>query len=164
MMRAMMARLLAALLVCLLSQVLPARAQFYDLDGAYRCLKSPDPQCEKDLADRPAPAPPPPPPTKPTEPSLDDVIVHVRNKTAGPKDIEVLARLSGGNDPRAVEMLAWCELNGIGTASNPVAAYWLYRQAAGLGVAHARENQIAIFERQLTPDQRQEVLTGENKR
>jgi len=159
----MITRLLAALLVCLLAQALPARAQFYDLDGAYRCLKTPDPECEKDLKDRPPPAPPPPPPAKPTEPSLEDVIVHVRNKTAVPKDIEVLARLAASNEPRAVELLAWCELNGIATASNPVAAYWLYRQAAGLGVAHARENQIAIFEHQLTPDQRQEVLTGENK-
>ena len=31
-------------------------------------------------------------------------------------------------------------------------------------VPHARENQISIFERQLTPEQRQDVLTGENKR
>ena len=26
---------------------MPARAQFYDLDGAYRCLKAPDAACEK---------------------------------------------------------------------------------------------------------------------
>jgi TPR repeat protein len=142
----------------------PASAQFYDLDGAYRCLKTPDPACEKDLQDRPAPPVPPAPPPKPNEPSFGQVLAHVREKTAGPGDIEVLARLAEANDARAVEVLAWCKLNGIGGARDPVAAYWLYRQAAGLEVPHARENQIAIFERQLSAEQRQEVLTGENKR
>jgi TPR repeat protein len=139
-----------------------ASAQFYDLDGAYRCLKSPDAQCEKDLADHPTQGPPPPPP-KPAAPGVGDAIAHVRDKTVGPRDIETLARAAEANDPRAVEVLAWCKLNGLGTARDPVAAYWLYRQAAGLNVAHARENQIAVFEKQLTPDQRQQVLTEENR-
>jgi len=143
---------------------MPARAQFYDLDGAYRCLKTPDAACEKELKDQPTPAPPPAPPPKPNEPSFGQALAHVRDKSAGPGDIDVLARLAEANDPRAVEVLAWCKLNGIGGARDPVAAYWLYRQAAGLQVPHARENQISIFERQLTPEQRQEVLTGENKR
>jgi hypothetical protein len=142
----------------------PARAQFYDLDGAYRCLKTPDPACEKNLKDQPNPPAPPLPPPKPNEASFPQVLAHVRDKAATSGDIEVLTRLAEANDPRAVEVLAWCRLNGIGGARDPVAAYWLYRQAAGLEVAHARENQIAIFERQLTPEQRQEVLTGENKR
>ena len=142
----------------------PASAQFYDLDGAYRCLKTPDPACERNLKDQPSPPTPRPPPPKPNEPSFPQVLAHVRDKAATPGDIEVLARLAEASDPRAVEVLAWCRLNGIGGARDPVAAYWLYRQAAGLEVPHARENQIAIFERQLTPEQRQEVLTGENKR
>jgi len=142
----------------------PAGAQFYDLDGAYRCLKTPDPACEKDLQDQPNPPAPPPPPPKPNGPSFPQVLAHVRDKTATPGDIEVLARLAAANDARAVEVLAWCRLNGIGGARDPVAAYWLYRQAAELEVPHAQENQIAVFERQLTPEQRQEVLTGENKR
>jgi hypothetical protein len=141
----------------------PASAQFYDLDGAYRCLKTPDPACEKNLKDQPNPPAPPPPPPKPNEPSFPQVLAHVRDKTATAGDLEVLTRLAEANDPRAVEVLAWCRLNGIGGARDPVAAYWLYRQAAGLEVPHARENQVAIFERQLTPEQRQEVLTGENK-
>jgi len=143
---------------------MPARAQFYDLDGAYRCLKAPDAACEKELKDQPTPAPPPAPPPKPNEPSFGQALAHVRDKSAGPGDIDVLTRLAEANDPRAVEVLAWCKLNGIGGTRDPVAAYWLYRQAAGLQVAHARENQISIFERQLTPEQRQDVLTGENKR
>ena len=142
----------------------PARAQFYDLDGAYRCLKTPDPACEKNLKDQPNPPAPSPPPPKPDEPTFPQVLAHVRDKTATPADIEALTRLAEANDARAVEVLAWCRLNGIGGARDPVAAYWLYRQAAGLEVPHARENQIAIFERQLTSEQRQEVLTGENKR
>jgi len=150
----------AALVAALASAT--ARAQFYDLDGAYRCLKSPDPDCEKALADRPQMAPPAPP-EKPVGPAFSDIIAHVKNHTAGQKDIDQLARLSEANDPRAVEVLAWCKLNGIGTPRDALAAYWLYGKAAGLNVPHARENQTAVFERQLTAEQRQEVLTAENK-
>jgi len=141
----------------------PAHAQFYDLDGAYRCLMTPDPGCEKDLQDLPPPAVPPPPASKPNEPSFPQVVAHVRDGSAGAGDIEVLTRLAEANDARAVEVLAWCRLNGIGGARDPMAAYWLYRQAAGLNVPHARDNQIGIFERQLTSEQRQQVLTEENK-
>jgi TPR repeat protein len=141
----------------------PAPAQFYDLDGAYRCLKSPDPACEKDLKDLPPPAQLGPTAPKPNEPSFAQVIAHVRAGNAGTGDIDVLTRLAGANDPRAVEVLAWCKLNGLGGARDPVAAYWLYRQAAGLNVPHARDNQIAVFEKQLTSEQRQQVLTEENK-
>jgi TPR repeat protein len=154
--------LVIAVAVGLFIAAAPAQAQFYDLDGAYRCLKSPDPDCEKGLTDRPQ-VPPPAPPSKPVGPSFSDIIAHVRDRTAGQKDIDQLARLSAANDPRAVEVLAWCKLNGIGTARDALAAYRLYGQAAGLGVAHARENQISVFERQLTAEQRQEVLMSENK-
>ncbi|HKX10116.1 MAG TPA: hypothetical protein VJN67_18090 [Stellaceae bacterium] len=142
----------------------PARAQFYDLDGAYRCLKTPDPACEKELRDRPAPATPPSAAPKPNEPSFKQVLAHVRDGSAGQGDIDMLTRLAKADDPRAVEVLAWCKLNGIGGGRDPIAAYWLYRQAAGLNVSHARDNQIAVFERQLTSEQRQQVLTEENKR
>jgi TPR repeat protein len=163
-----MARMMRAIGVLLIVGVAalgsPARAQFYDLDGAYRCLKTPDPACEKELQDRPPPIVPPPPPPKPNEPSFPQVLAHVRDGSEAQRDIDVLARLAEGSDPRAVEVLAWCKLNGIGGARDPLAAYWLYRQAAGLNVPHARDNQIAIFERQLTSEQRQQVLTEENKR
>jgi len=154
------------MLACAVSLAGPARAQFYDLDGAYRCLKTPDADCEKNLRDRP----PPPPraaaeaPSKPSDPEFAEVVGHVRSKNVGPKDIEVLRRLAQANEPRAVEVLAWCELNGLGTARDPLAAYRLYRQAAGLDVPHARENQAAIFERQLSSEQRQAILLEENKK
>jgi len=162
---AMMWRAMGVLLILGVAALCaPARAQFYDLDGAYRCLKTPDPACEKELKDQPPPPAPPPPPPKPNEPSFPQAVAHVRDGSAGPADIDALSRLAEANDPRAVEVLAWCKLNGIGGARDPVAAYWLYRQAAGLNVPHARENQIAVFERQLNSEQRQQVLTEENKR
>jgi len=137
----------------------PAEAQFYDLDGAYRCLTSPDDACQQAQRERP-----PEPPKPPAPPNLTEIIARVRSKTVDARDLETLQKDAAANEPRAVEVLAWCKLNGIGGARDLVAAYWLYRQAAGLQVPHARENQISIFERQLTPEQRQEVLTGENKR
>ena len=93
---------------------------------------------------------------------MEKVIAKVRDRTAGPPEIDFLARHAAANEPRAVEVLAWCKLNGVGTGADPVAAYWLYRQAAKLGVANARRNQIAVYESRLTPDERQQVLVQEN--
>jgi len=53
-------------------------------------------------------------------------------------------------EPRSVEALAWCKLNGIGWPADPIAAFLLYGEAAALGVPKARANQIAIFETRLT--------------
>lgn len=136
-----------------------ALAQFYDLDGAYHCLTTPDAGCEKDLRDQPRPPPPPP-----GGPTLEQVIAKVRAGNLGPHEIDFLEKRAAANDPRAVEVLAWCKLNGIGMAADPLAAFWLYRQAAGLGVVNARQNQIAIYESRLTPDQRQQVLLREQSR
>jgi TPR repeat protein len=137
-----------------------AAAQFYDLDGVYRCLTTPDAACEEGLRERPEP--PPPPPAPPPAPTLDQVIAKVKSRTADPRDIKVLEQHAAAKEGRAVEVLAWCKLNGIGMAPSPVDAYWLYRRAADLGVAHARANQIAVYKTRLTPDQRQQVLTREN--
>jgi hypothetical protein len=135
----------------------PALAQFYDLDGAYRCVTAPDEACEKNLEDQPRPTPPPA-----EGPTMEKVIAKVRDRTAGPPEIDFLEKHAAANEPRAVEVLAWCKLNGVGTGADPVAAYWLYRQAAKLGVANARRNQIAVYESRLTPDERQQVLVQEN--
>jgi TPR repeat protein len=149
------------LLLVLLALLLPstAFAQFYDLDGAYRCLTTPDAACEKDLRQQPRPKPPPP-----AAPDLAQIIAKVRDKTAGPREIDILRKLAAANDPRAVEVLGWCELNGIGTPPEALAAFHLYGQAAGLGVANARQNQIAIYETRLTSAQRQQVLDPGNDR
>lgn len=134
-----------------------APAQFYDLDGAYRCLTTPSAACEQELREQPRPAPP-----KPAGPTMEQVIAKVRDRTAGPHEIEFLEKRAASDDPRAVEVLAWCELNGIGTPTDPLGAFWLYRKAATLGVANARQNQIAIYETRLTPEQREQVLLQEN--
>src|SRR5258708_21195971 len=97
----------------------PATAQFYDLDGAYRCLKTPDPACEKNLQDQPNPPTPPAPPPKPNEPSFPQVLAHVRDKTATPGDIEVMTRLAAADDPRPVEVLPSCLPNRIGGDPRP---------------------------------------------
>ena len=158
MMRAM--RRSFGLLLAIASVALPltARAQFYDLDGAYRCLTAPNAACQQDQRDR---APPPPPPA-PSGPNLEEVVTKVRDRSAGPREIDFLEKHAAANDARAVEVLAWCRLNGIGAPADAVAAYWLYRQAAALGVANARRNQIAVYETRLSAEQRQQILAREN--
>jgi TPR repeat protein len=138
-----------------------ASAQFYDLDGTYRCLETPDAACAEGLRDRPQPAPPSAG-AAPKGPSLDQAIAKVRAKTAGAGEIELLEKQAAANEPRAVEVLAWCKLNGIATPRDAVGAYWLYRQAAALGVPNARRNQIAVFEHRLTSEERQQVGAREN--
>ena len=95
-------------------------------------------------------------------PSLEQAIAKVRAKTAGPAEIALLEKQAAANEPRAVEVLAWCKLNGIGTPPDALAAYWLYRQATALGVANARRNQVAVFEHRLTSEERQQVAAREN--
>jgi TPR repeat protein len=149
--------LLAAGLV--LALFVPARAQFYDLDGAYHCLTLPDAACEQELRDQPRPVPPPPPDNGPT---MEKVVANARSKSLGPRELEFLEQHAAANEQRAVEVLAWCKLNGLGTPPDAVAAYWLYRQAAKLGVANAKRNQTAVFETRLTPEERHQVLVQEN--
>jgi TPR repeat protein len=162
-----MIRRAVILALAVLAPAAVARAQFYDVDGAYHCLTKPDAACTKALGD--APAPPPPPATKEAKeaeaaPALAAVVARVKQGTATADDIRLLETRADAKDPRAIEVLAWCKLNGIGTPADALGAYWLYREAAGLGVAKARENQVAIFETKLTSDQRQQVLLGEGAR
>lgn len=143
-----------------------ARAQFYDLDGTYRCVTAPDAACAERFGGPTAPSAPvakesaAPNPA----PSFDNAIARVRQRAATTDDMRVIEAHAADKDPRALEVLAWCRLNGIGMPADPLAAYWLYRDAAGLGVANARKNQVAIFESRLTSEQRQQVLLKENER
>ena len=75
----------------------------------------------------------------------------------------MLRRAAAAGDLRAIELLAWCALRGIGTSRDPIAAYFLYGEAAAGDVPHARDNQALIYERSLTPVQRQRVLEIEAK-
>jgi hypothetical protein len=139
----------------LVSTGTPARAQFYDLDGAYRCVTKADPACSAE-----AKLPPPPPPPAPvyTGPTMDSVIAAIRVKKLTPGDMQLLEAHAEQKEPRAVEALAWCKLNGVGWPADPMEAFFLYGEAAELGVPNAKANQIAIFETRLTQQQRQAVL------
>jgi TPR repeat protein len=158
MLPAMMHRLLFATGL-ILALAPPAGAQFYDLDGAYRCLTAPDAACEKELRDQPRPAPAPPPASGPT---MEQVIAKVRDKSVGPRELAFLEQQAAADQPRAVEVLAWCKLSGVGAPADALAAYWLYRQAARLGVANAKRNQTAVFQTRLSPEERHQVLVQEN--
>jgi len=65
---------------------------------------------------------------------------------------------AAAGDPRAIELLAWCALRGIGAEANPIAAYFLYGEAAGEAVPNARENQALVYEQSLSQSERQHVL------
>jgi TPR repeat protein len=132
---------------------LPAQAQFYDLDGAYHCLMTPDETCKK--AETPLPPAPPPQAAPPT---IEEAIGKIRAQAVTAADIAVIEKEAGANEPRAVEALAWCKLNGIGMAADVVEAFRLYGDAAQLGIPTAQANQTAIFETVLSPEQRQLVL------
>jgi TPR repeat protein len=138
-----------------------ARAQFYDLDRTYGCVMAPDKGCARGLAEQPPGAVTPPKRT-PVVPGLGDAIADVEKRAPTAADMRLIKRHAAAKDPRAVEVLAWCALSGIGMPADPVAAYWLYGEAADLGVANARRNQIAVFETWLTSQQRQQVLIKEN--
>jgi hypothetical protein len=133
----------------------PARAQFYDLDGTYHCVTNSDPACAAE-----AKLPPAPPPLRPvhTGPTMESVIAGIRAQKLSDADLQLLEAHAAQKEPRAVEALAWCKLNGIGGPADPIAAYLLYGEAAQLGVPNAQANQVAIFEMRLTQQQRQDLL------
>jgi TPR repeat protein len=144
-----------ALVVSLVSGVAPVRAQFYDLDGAYHCLTKADAACAA-AVNLPPPAPPPPPPV--TGPTMESVVADIRAQKVSAGDLQLLDGHVANKEPRAVEAMAWCKLNGLGAPADPLAAYFLYGEAAQLGVPNAQANQVAIFETRLTQQQRQDLL------
>jgi TPR repeat protein len=135
--------------------VAPARAQFYELDGAYRCVTQFSPACAAE-----AKLPPPPPTPRPihTGPTLESVFGAIRAQKLSTADMKLLESHAEQREPRAVEALAWCKLNGIGWPADPIDAFFLYGAAAELGVPSAKANQVAIFETRLTQQQRQDLL------
>jgi TPR repeat protein len=140
---------------------LPARAQFYDLDGKYRCLAAPDQSCAGAVS---LPPPAPAGPAAAPAPTIDEVLADIRAQKLSSADLHLLETQAAKKDPRAIEALAWCRLNGLGVPPDLLAAYFLYGEAAGLNVPNAKANQRAIFERKLTQEQRQTVLMREQTR
>lgn len=160
----------------------PARAQFYSLEGRFQCLDDPRAVCFDATSDG-APPPAAPvelPPAAPAAaakasgpdrttarraPPVDPLRAIASRIEAGrpsAEDAGRLHRLAQAGDKRALELLAWCRLKGLGVARDPVEAFQLYGAAADLGVAGARRNQTIVYETELTSEQRQHVLTAAN--
>lgn len=111
------------------------------------------------VASVPAAAPAPTPRIDP----LQVVAARVKARRPSSHDLAWLAQAADVGDARAIELLAWCKLNAIGMARNPVEAYLLYGAAGNAALPHARENQRLIFERDLNSHQRQQVLDLANE-
>lgn len=160
-----------------------ARAEFYTLEGRFQCLDRPAAVCFDAAASKlepPFAAPPPAPDSRdwvadapeavpqpstrttpaarePTDPLL---AIAKRIESARPEagDLDRLRHAADAGDGRAIELLAWCALKGIGIGRDPVAAYLLYGKAAAATVPHARQNQTLVFESALNSAERQRVL------
>ncbi|HUB97258.1 MAG TPA: hypothetical protein VL993_15155 [Stellaceae bacterium] len=172
-----------AMAAALCGSTAPARADFYRLDGRFDCLgradavcfdktpAPPDPYAPAPTAPKeserahtalqtPPAAPAKPAPSRPPDPMLA-IAQRIKEAHPAPGDLAELHRAADANDPRAVELLAWCALRGIGTTPDPLEAYRLYGKAEALAVPHAAENQRLVFERSLTSDQREHILEME---
>jgi TPR repeat protein len=160
----------------------PAQAYFYKLDGRFECLEGPNPVCG-DATTSPAPKPqtsvpmivapmapsspatiavqssPNPPPGDP----FAAMASRIRTGHPSTSDIATLIEDAKSGNPRAIELLAWCELSGLGLKRDPVEAYILYGVANAAAVPHAGDNQAVIYEMDLTSEQRQQVLDLENQ-
>jgi hypothetical protein len=183
MIRLFLSRLLgiAALGAAVAAATTPARADFFTLDGRFQCLDRANAVCgdARVLLPRPVPKPATPPVIEPalsapvdtpapevasppaasrSDDSLRAIAerVKARRPTAG--DLAALKHEADGGNPRAIELLAWCKLNAIGTSLDAVEAYLLYGAAASAALPNARENQALIYESVLDSNQRQQVL------
>jgi TPR repeat protein len=77
-------------------------------------------------------------------------------------DMAALQARAKQGHPRALELLAWAELVGVGVPRDPVQAYFHYGMAAAAGVPTGRRDQAAIFSGSLTNEERQQILVIEN--
>jgi hypothetical protein len=158
----------------------PARADFFTLDGRFECLDRSNAICgdaqplaSMQPAAKPAPVLPVAPVAQPlssiptarsvmpsprAEDPLRAIAQRVQADAPASGDLVWLKQAAQSGNPRAIELLAWCDLNAVGTPRDPVQAYLLYGAAADAALPHARENQTLIYERDLDKDQRQKVL------
>jgi TPR repeat protein len=170
----------------------PARADFFSLDGRFQCLERGESICgDAQALAQPYQAQPPAVsvaavPVAPQEPALPiattaaapsvtpssvshnldplpAIAARVRVRRPSSNDLAWLAQAANHGEARAIELLAWCKLNGIGMARDPVAAYLLYGAVVDAALPHARDNQALIYERDLDSDQRQQVLDLANQ-
>jgi TPR repeat protein len=172
----------------LLANLPTARAEFFSLSGRFQCLESGAAICgDAQQVVQPLPVVPPvsPAPVEPTPVAtatsavaaafapapvaarpvdpLQVVAARIRARRPSSNDLAWLTQAVHDGNSRAIELLAWCKLNAIGMARDPVEAFLLYGAAGDAALPNARENQRLIFERDLDSDQRQQVLNLANE-
>ena len=174
----------------LAAELSPAHAEFFSLSGRFHCLESdtavcgdarpvkephaaPAPVVGPARSDEPAPAAIAAPSAvpvsapvvaavRPIDP-LQVVAARVQARRPSSNDLAWLTQAARDGDVHAIELLAWCKLNAIGMARDPVEAFLLYGAAGSATLPHARDNQRLIFERDLDSEQRQQVLDLANE-
>ena len=175
------------------AELAPAQAQFISLGGRFECLESEAAVCgDAQPVAQPRPVPPlaaaqplpaepiatatvaapipavrtvtaPAPVAAPAIDPLTVVATRIQARRLASNDLVWLAQAAREGNARAIELLAWCKLNGIGMARDPVEAFLLYGAADSAALPNARENQRLIFERDLDSPQRQQVLDLANE-
>ncbi len=105
----------------------------------------------------------PPLDTKPKD-IKEEIAVRIQAQKLAEGDLGMLQSLARSSDGRALELLAWCALQGIGMGRDPVQAYGFYGQAAAVHVPNAKANQNWIYKSILSSDERQQILMVENSR
>lgn len=168
----------ALIVIALAAAPLPARADFYSIEGRFECLDRPGATCFDAVipppgllfsephaaASAPAAAPKAPveaaaaPPARQIVDPMLALAHRIERSQPAEGDVATLRRAADAGDTRALELLAWCLLRGVGAPRDAMAAYDLYGAAAVAGVPHAAENQRLVFERSLTSDERERVL------
>ena len=93
---------------------------------------------------------------------LRAIAARLQARQPTPADLTALQAQAAGGNARALELLAWAELVGAGVSRDPVQAYFLYGIAAAAGAPTGRRDQAAIYEKDLTAEERQEILLIEN--
>src|SRR5260370_37273692 len=93
---------------------------------------------------------------------LRAIAARLQARQPTPADLTALQAQAAGGNARALELLAWAELVGAGVSRDPVQAYFLYGIAAAAGAPTGRRDQAAIYENDLTAEERQEILLIEN--
>lgn len=89
---------------------------------------------------------------------LRAIAARLQARKPSTADLAVLQASAKAGNPRALELLAWAELVGVGVARDPVQAYFLYGRAAAAGAPTGRRDQAAIYEGTLTQEERQQIL------
>ncbi|HEX3500874.1 MAG TPA: hypothetical protein VHT04_16270 [Stellaceae bacterium] len=79
-----------------------------------------------------------------------------------PADMNALQARARQGNVRALELLGWAELVGVGVPRDAVQAYFHYGMAAAAGLPTGRRDQAAIFSGSLTNEERQQILLIEN--